>query len=171
MKEYADFANVSAIEEGRRLAPGGYVCKITKVDDYPNKEYIKLEYDIAEGSYKGYWEENEESYGWRDSFIRSYKDSAIKFFKQFTLAVEASNPGYAWKWDEKSLVGKLIGLILSEEEYVKRDGSIGTRLKVSRVSNIDRVRKGEYTIPQKKKTNAPEKSTTEISDDDLPFDF
>lgn len=36
-----------------RLTPGGYVCKITVAVDVPEKEYLKLEYDIAEGEAQG----------------------------------------------------------------------------------------------------------------------
>ena len=44
-----------------RLTPGGYVCKITVVVDVPEKEYLKLEYDIAEGAHKGHWDLQGES--------------------------------------------------------------------------------------------------------------
>ena len=40
-----------------RLPPGGYVCEMKCVVDMPAKEYLKIEYDIAEGSYKGYYQE------------------------------------------------------------------------------------------------------------------
>lgn len=171
MKVYENFDSVSAADEKKRLVPGGYVCKITSVSDVPEKEYLKLEYDIADGSFKGYWSDNEENYGWRDSFIRSYKDKAIGFFKQFTNSVEQSNPGYFWKWDEKTLVGKLVGLVLGEEEYEKRDGSIGTRLRVSRVETVENIRSGNFSIPAKKTVTPSQKPSVEASTDDLPFDF
>ena len=36
-----------------RLTPGGYVCEMKCVVDVPAKEYLKIEYDIAEGATKG----------------------------------------------------------------------------------------------------------------------
>lgn len=171
MQKIDNFDSVSAVEEKKRLVPGGYIARITKVEDVPQKEYLKMEYDFADGDFKGYWADKEENYGWRDSFIRSYKDKAIGFFKQFTNAVEDSNSGYKWNWDEKTLVGKLVGLILSEEEYEKRDGSIGTRLRVNKVASIESIRNGNYTVPAKKTVTVSAKPSADVSTDDLPFDF
>lgn len=170
MKVYKDYDKVEATSEKKRLTAGGYVCKITKTEDFAEKEYIKIEYDIVEGEFKGYWSENEERYGWRDSFIRSYKDSAIRFFKAFTNAVEGSNSAYVWDWKDRSLVGKLVGLVLSEEEYEKRDGSVGTRLRVNWITTVDNIRSGNFTVPAKKTITVQPKQETTIEDDDLPFD-
>lgn len=169
MNPIKNFDSVELPSEHKRLTAGGYVCRITKAEDVADREYIRLEYDIAEGDLKGYWNDNEENYGWRDSFIRSYKDSAIRFFKAFTTAIEQSNSAYKWNWNEQTLVGKLVGLVLSEEEYEKRDGSIGTRLRVNRVTSIDNIRNGNYTVPAKKVIDTPQKPVV-VDDDDLPFD-
>lgn len=172
MKPINNFETLETPSEFKRLVPGGYVCRITKVEDVANKEYLRMEYDIAEGDLKGYWDENDERYGWRDSFIRSYKDKAQAFFKQFIQTVEASNNGFVWKWDEQSLKGKMLGIILGEEEYEKRDGSVGTRLRVSKVMSIDRIRNGNYIVPSKKTIPVNERaSAPAVTDDDLPFDF
>ena len=34
--------------EFNKLPAGGYICQITAVDDEPKKEYLKLEFDIAD---------------------------------------------------------------------------------------------------------------------------
>lgn len=39
------------------------------------------------------------------------------YFKGFITAVEESNPGYKWNWDEKTLKGKKIGIVFRMEEY------------------------------------------------------
>ena len=172
MKPINNFDSVEVPNEHRRLTPGGYVCRITKVEDVADKEYLRIEYDIAEGSLKGYWDDNDERYGWRDSFVRSYKEKAHGFFKQFVQSVEQSNSGYVWKWDEQTLKGKLVGIILSEEEYEKRDGSIGSRLKANKTVSVDRIRSGDYTVPAKKTLSVNERtSAPAVTDDDLPFDF
>lgn len=61
-----------------------------------------------------------------------------------------SNPGYKWNDDERTLVDKLVGIILAEEEYIKNDGSIGTRLKITRTIPVAKIRAGEYKVPGKK---------------------
>ena len=172
MKPIENFESVEAASERKRLTPGGYICRITKVEDVSDKEYLRMEYDFADGELKGYWDENDERFGWRDSFVRSYKDKAAGFFKQFVQSVEQSNSGFAWKWEEQALKGKLVGIILSEEEYQKRDGSVGTRLRVSKTTSVDKIRSGDYTVPAKKTLAVNERTTASaISNDDLPFDY
>lgn len=44
-------------------------------------------------------------------------DSYKSRFKGFTTSVENSNPGYKWNWDERTLVGKKVGIIFGMEEF------------------------------------------------------
>lgn len=142
--------NVPDPVEGR-LEPGGYVCKITMVKDVPEKEYLYLEYDIAEGACKDYWNELYKSKSfWGGKLYRSYKDSALSMFKGFLTAVKESNPGFVFNNEEKRLEGKLVGLVLGEEEYRKNDGSDGTRLYVAAIRSVDKIRSGDFTVPPKK---------------------
>lgn len=151
-----------------RLAAGGYVCRIEDVQDNPDKEYLYIEFDIAEGEYKGYYSQLAASFGfWGGRFYRSYKDKALGMFKGFLLAVEESNDGYKFNNDESTLVGKLVGLILREEEYIGNDGNIKTRLKVSNVKNADAIRDGKFKVPPLKKL--PVEETMEDVTDDCPF--
>ena len=107
--------------------------------------------------------------------FRSYKEKALGMFKHFTNCVENSNAGYTWAWDEKSLVGKFIGLVLGEEEYEKSDGSVGIRLYVKEVKTVQEIKDGNFKIPELKVLkNRPSEPVnngfTEIdSSDDLPF--
>ena len=34
-----------------KLPAGAYICVIKTVEDVPDKEYLKIEYDIADGKY------------------------------------------------------------------------------------------------------------------------
>ena len=170
--------NLENIEEAKdfdRVQPGGYVCGITAVEDVVRKEYLKLEYDIADGPFKNYYRNLYNSKGfWAGNFIRSYKDAALPFFKAFITSIENSNSGYHWNSDEKTLVRKFIGLVLAEEEYKANDGSIKTRLYVAKVTSVDKIRKGDFKIPALKKISelASTASTAEDNisgDDGVPF--
>ena len=52
--------NVQEAGEFQRMPSGGYVCKITNVEDVPidpktgKGDYLKIEYDICEGEFKDY---------------------------------------------------------------------------------------------------------------------
>ena len=173
------FDNWESVEEKgnstqKILPPGGYVGKITAVTDNPDKEYLRIEWDICEGEYTGNGASCVERNGFLPSsnkFVRSYKESALGFFKGFISSVEQSNPNWKWAFDEKQLVGKLVGVILGEEEYRKNDESIGTRLVVKRTIPVDDVRKGNFKIPDKtllKEEYKPVSFTT-VDDGELPF--
>lgn len=158
------------------LPAGGYVCKFGNIADEPVKEYLKIEYDIAEGEYKGYYQDLWDSKAfWGGTLYKSYKDSALGFFKHFTNCIEASNKPFIWNDDETKLRGKQIGLVLSEEEYENREGAVKTRLYVSAIKTVEDIRKGLYKIADKKLLNSGNKSNkktselTPVDDDLLPF--
>lgn len=162
--------------ELERLKPGGYVCVLKVVTDEPQKEYLKIEYDIAEGANKGYYTALYQAKGfWGGTFYRSYKEKALPMFKGFLTAVQESTPGFVFRNEEKTLEGKLVGLVLSEEEYMGNDGKVKKRLYVSAVRNVDKIRKGDFTVaPLKTYTKAVSKDgfypvQENMSDDDVPF--
>lgn len=156
MRKINNWEKVKASDDFERLPAGGYVCTIIHVDDEPSKEYLHIEYDIAEGDHKNHWTETSERFGWwGGDFYRSYKDSAVGMFKGFMNAVEESNPGFKWEWDETALEGKAIGVVLGEEEYIKNDGSVGTRLKVRSIKAAQDIRDKKFRIPKVKKLEEP----------------
>jgi hypothetical protein len=169
--------NVKEAEDFKRLVEGAYVCKITSVEDAADKEYLKVEYDIAEGEFKNYYSDLFESRKfWGGRLIRSYKESALRFFKSFVTAVENSNKGFEFDEDKlNELKGKLIGLVLGEEEYVKADQNMAVRLYVSQTRSVDEVRKGGIVPPVRKelKPTVADKKAFEAlamtADDELPF--
>lgn len=174
MQKVNDWDNVQESGNFRNLPAGGYVCRIESVKDEPQKQYLKVEYDIAQGDFKGYALDCETRNGfWPLTTIRSYKEKAIGFFKHFISAVEKSNSGYKWSWEEKTLEGKLIGMVIGEEEYEKRDGKIGTRMTVKDTLSIYDIKDGKYSIPEPVKIQRTEKPSVdvEVDDEDLPFDF
>lgn len=166
-----DWNSVEEAQEYKSLPAGGYICEITAAEDVEEKEYLRLEYDIQRGDFAGYWRNLYENKGfWGGHFIRSYKETARGFFKAFITALQESNPGYTFNNDERSLVGKAVGLVLYEEEYLKNDGSVGTRLTVDRPRSVKAILSGDFKVPDKKVlagSKTPE--FTPIDDDDVPF--
>lgn len=182
--------NVQEAAEFERPVAGAYIVRIVNVEDNEEKEYLRLEYDFAEGNFKGYYADLYKSKGfWGGSFIRSYKEKALPFFKQFKTCLEVSNRGYFFDEDNLSaMCGRLIGIVLGEEEYRKNDGGIGTRLYVAQIRSVKAIETGDFKVPEPKKLApvtagdyavasgfaAPQYGGTgfaELSDDDgeLPF--
>ena len=140
-------------------------------------DYIKIDYDICHGEFKGYYTKQNEKFGgnWFASFIRSYKESALGMFKHFISCVETSNVGYRWDWNERGLVGKYVGVVLGEEEYEKNSGDIGIRLVVKDIKTTEQIVRGDFEIPDIKKLERKNPSPSEVAfipmsaSDDLPF--
>ena len=151
-----DMTNVQEASDYQRPAPGGYICTITAVEDIEAKEYLKVSYDIAEGEFKGYYSEmreNHPDWEWAGAYTKSYKPTALSMFKRFCTAVSRSNGGYVFDGgqvnaDEKTLVGKKIGLLFGEEEYYGNDGEKKTRLYVVREFSVDKL--AEQKVPKLK---------------------
>ena len=176
MKPISNWDDVVPTSNREALQPGGYVIKITKATDDPKKEYLKLVYDIAEGDqakrYSDEWGLNPDN-DYAHSFYRSYKEKALGMFKAFINAVEGSNAKYKWDWKEEKLVGKLVGIVLGEEEYENNRGEVKVRLYVNSVHPADEIRKGDFKVPALKKLKgaaAPEvEGFTPLTDADVPF--
>lgn len=184
MRAINNFENVQASTgEFAKPGAGGYCVEILSVKDVPfdpikNKgDYLVIDYDICHGDFKGHYTKQHERYGgnWFASFIRSYKESAAGMFKHFINCIEESNSGYKWNWNEQSLVHKYVGIVLGEEEYLKNDGTVGTKLVVKDVKTIQQIAKGDFKVPEIKRLSATPTATASTNlppitgTDDLPF--
>lgn len=155
-----DITNVQEAGEIVRPEAGAYNCVITAVEDIAEKEYLKVTYDIAEGKYKGYYtelRENHPDWLWSGAYVKSYKQAALPMFKRFCSAVSKSNgnfvfDGGAVNADEKTLIGKHIGLVFQDEDYYSNSGDIKTRLIVYSECPVDKVK--DQKVPKPKKLKA-----------------
>ena len=142
-------------DEIRRPVPGGYAAKIVKVEDNTEKMCLYIQWEFAEGEYKGCNQETFDALGfWPMLLYRSYKPTALRFFKGFKTAVEESNRNFVFQNDPQSLVGKYVGVVLGEEEYRAKDGTVKTRLYVSEARSGKAIRNGDFKIPELKKLPA-----------------
>lgn len=198
MKPIADWDKVKPAAERPQLPKGGYIVKIldSKLVEFPDRNnpaviaFSKLELaiDIIEGEYKGFYEDdyraqNLEDKRWK-GVIRQYvpkddgteKDEWTKSsFKALTDAVEDSNPGYHWDWNEAGLKGKIVGCLFRNEEWEYEDRR-GWSTRPFKLISSDMIRSHKYKVP-KDKPLKQKVSTSDIfgdfseidNDDDLPF--
>ena len=98
-------------------------------------------------------------------------------FKTFTDALEASNDGYHFDWDEKKFKGLMIGGLFNLREWEK-DGRRGKSTNLAQVCSVDKIRTGKYKLPKDQLLSGspaePAASSvpsgyTVVHDDDLPF--
>lgn len=166
--------NWNLIEENKpstMLEPGGYVCRITGVQDMPEREYLWVIYDVIEGERAGIYSGLGIDEDWKHRFSRSYKETAYGMFKAFINRVEESNRGFKWDGrDERQFVGKEIGLVFGKELYTNDKGEDKERTVVSYVCASQDIRNGEYKVPQvkDKRTQVPASSGYD-NYSDVPF--
>lgn len=145
--KHVDMSNVKEAGQFETLPAGKYIGVIRKVEDFPDKEYLKVTYDIAEGEHAGHFDKIREAhpdYSWIGAYVKSYKPKALPMFKRFCSAVSKSNGAFVFDGgtvnaDEQTLVGKKYGIVLREEEYYSNSGDLRTRLIVDQECPIDKL--------------------------------
>lgn len=165
IEQFKDYNQVKAYSDFPTLPKGGYILKImgVSVQTNSNGKYLQIGCDIAEGEYKDFFAEQYKNdqrseKKWGCNFLLSIpKDDGSKkdgwtkrSFKTFTTALEESNNGYHFDWDEQKFKGKLIGGLFNEREYQKTDGTIGRATNLDRVCAAEKIRKGDYKLPEDK---------------------
>lgn len=156
--------NVQAYSDFQKLPVGAYVCTIKRAavqsSDYGVQLCVLI--DINAGEYAGYYQEDynrnqREDKKWK-GVLRlwlpkedgSDKDEWTKsILKGFVTAVEESNRGYTWNWDERTLAKKEIGVLFRNEEW-EWDGKSGWSVRPFRAISVDSVEDGNFTIPKDK---------------------
>ena len=170
---------VSTNEGGfTKLEPGAYVAKIVEFSDFPQREYVEVVYDIAEGPRAGFYSDDwGREHPYAHHFFLSYKDKAAGMLKGRLEAIASSNPGFdpfaAWDAGKESMfVGKLVGINLQEEEYETNDGEVRTRLNVCQVVDVAKVRSGDVKLRDKKTLDKPRQTpkTADVYAGEIPFD-
>lgn len=155
---------VQEFSDRPKLPLDAYVCNVRKAVIQSNEygEQLCLLFDIAEGEFKGFFDDDFKASTRADKkwkgvlrqFIPkddgSEKDEWTKSsFKGMVTAFEKSNPGYQWNWDEASLVGKVVGILFRNEEW-EYEGKTGWAVRPFRAISVDSVRNEDFTLPKDK---------------------
>ena len=188
------FSGYEAKKSGgaREILPaGGYVAKIisAKVEAGNYGEKLIVAFDIDEGDYRGFFKRDfegntNEDKKWRGVYRLnipaddgSEQDGWRKrSFNNFAFAVENSNSGYTFDWDEKRLKGKLFGVLFRNKEWAF-NGRSGWTTEACSATDAQAIRDGKYKVPKDKgldggarfETTAASAVAEDESSDDLPF--
>ena len=195
IKKFSDYEQTKGYGDYERLPKGGYVLVIKAAQLMQNSmgEYIKVSADIYEGEYiqfftREYKAQQSEDKKWHCNYLLNVpKDDGSeqdgwtkRKFKTFTEALEDSNEGYHFDWDERRFKGLLIGGLFNEREYEGRNGDVRRATNWGGVCAASKIREGNYKLPADKLLNkgysaaAPASSDGFMSipdgdDEELPF--
>ena len=185
----SDWEEIQPAGLGGRLPADGYVLHIIDAEVKTSEsgwQYLDLTIDIAEGDFKNYYARNYENQSgdknWRGHYRQgtpANKNSG-GYFKGLITAIEQSNQGYQWDWNEKSLIGKEVGCLFRDEEW-EYNGHSGLRATPFRATTSEKIRSGDFQVPQPKYLNqnnqqrGAQASTAsaitfeQVRDQDIPF--
>lgn len=192
MKQFKGFERKEQVE-WEALPKGAYVIKLLSIKEEANKNssgtHLKMAFDIAEGEYAGFYKkafesDTREDKKWNNDaviYLSVPEDNspqwAIDNFNKFMTAVEDSNEGYHWGWDESTLKDKLVGAKFCNEQS-EYDGKIYDHTKAKWFIAAKKVRDGKYgKLPNDKLIQSTSTSSTgdfmnipdTISAEEIPF--
>lgn len=197
MRPFNNYDTTQTISARAQLPVGAYICQILKAEEkvYSSSkgEWHKLEvsFDICEGEHKDFYANDYRSQSGEDKKWKgvlrmniptddgSEADGwAKRSFKTNILAIEESNNGYHWDWNEAQLKGKTVGIVFRSEEW-EYNGKRGWRTAPFKMVPAADVKSGNIKIPDPKplngKTASQASTATDLSDfvevasADLPF--
>lgn len=167
------------------LPAGAYVGRIygAKADE----QALTLQVDVVEGEFAQYFHkrfdaDKDSTYGqkYKGTFRLSIPngdgndDWKIRAFNSSIGAIELSNPGYKWDWNEAGLKGKAIGLNVREREW-EMNGNTGVTTEIGALVPVEDVKAGKVK-PMKKRglkggssANTANGGFMEVNVEDIPF--
>lgn len=176
--------SVAFTGEFESIAPGGKICVIKSAvvqQTTTGKETLVILFDIADGESKGFYQrkfdeakKSNADAKWQGVYRQLTEGNSLPFFKGLITAIENSNSGFKWDFDESKLKGKLFGGIFGQEEYEK-NGEVKLATKCMQIRSVDVIKKGVEAPAIKKLANAPYTFSGSIGtapaeySDELPF--
>lgn len=192
MKQFKGYGRMEQYEY-EALPKGAYIIKLLSIKEESNKNgngtHLKIAFDIAEGEYAGFYKrafENDtrEDKKWPADgqlVISAPEDNSEQWivdnFNKFMTAVEDSNEGYHWNWDENTLKNKIVGakFCIEQSEY---DGKIYDHTRAKWFIAAEKVRSGKFGKLPNDKLISTKPSTgsndfvnipDDVTDEELPF--
>lgn len=176
MKKRNCYNRNNIITAQEKLPVGGYVAKIlnAKEENFEWGDRLAIAFDIVEGEYAGFFDKNfknqqSEDKKWKGT-IRinipkedgSEKDEwTQKRFNTNMVAIEESNPGFYFDWDETKLKGKMVGIIFNNKEY-EFNGNHGFFTNPHSFASVEDIRSGNFKIPKDTLLSNPRSSAPAV---------
>lgn len=196
IKKFNSYATTKAYSDYQQLPKGGYVLRImgAVTAESAYGQYVKISCDIAEGEYKDFFaneyrNQQKEDKKWHCNYLLNVPNDdgseqdgwTARRFKTVIEALETSNPGYHFDWDETKFKGKLIGGLFNYREYETSNGDVRSATNLAQLCEVEKIRSGKYQLPNdrllKKSAPAPAVSgdsfmeilATAGEEEELPF--
>ena len=163
MKKFKDYDKTRSYSEAKQLPKGGYVLRIMNASEKEgnNGKYIEVSCEIEEGEFKGFFmddykNQDREDKKWHCKYLLnepkddgSERDGWTKRrFKTVVEALEDSNNGYHWDWDETKWKDKLVGGLFNTRQYRTQNGEIREATNLKQLCSVESIRSGNFKLPK-----------------------
>lgn len=165
MRAFKGYNEAKVYTETEKLPAGAYVVRLLKGARVEASEYgetLLVPFDIDEGDYKDFYTRQFQSSQMED---KKYKgvfrmrlpkedgteqdEWTLRRLKTNLVAVEDSNAGYHWDWNEAGLAGKKVAMLFQNKEWEFKNQTGWTAQPHSLIS-IEKFREGKYKLPADK---------------------
>lgn len=172
------------------LPAGAYVGKIygARMEDTPSGQRLAIQVDVEEGEHAGYYHRryNADQGGRFTARYRGVTRLSVpnagtdaqraewqtRAFENLAFALEESNDGYHWDWDEAKLTGLAVGFTVREKDYfIPESGNSGTTTEIAGFWPVAKVRAGEVRTPRKRELSAADRARMEQAAADTAAGF
>ena len=181
------FDNYKDVKLMKDLQPGGYICKIMDAEviaepgnfgAFAGKicQHLIIYFDISVGEFKGYYEDlfqgQIDKKFWKGKlnfyFPIEWDEPAKRKLKKNVLApIEQSNPGFEWRFNEKDLREKEVGVLFYEREWEwEEKGISGITVTPYALVTTEEIKNKTYKI---KKSQLKNEEPPITLPKDLPF--
>ena len=149
---------------------GGYVAKIVTAEikkSARGNEMLVIGVDIADGEFKDHWTKLAEKFDkpFYPSIFQLTEGDHVSYFKGLISAIEQSNSGFKFNFNEQDLIGKRLGVNLREEEYLNKEKEVKTSLKVAYFTTAQEAKAGLPPLaPKKLKAEQTQTASQKSSD-------
>ena len=149
------------------LPAGGYVVKIisARAEQSNFGERLVIGFDVEEGDFRGFFKKdfdsnNRDDKKWRGVFRVNWPPEnapenekwKVRAANDVMGAIEASNPGYKWDFNEQTLRGKLVGALYRNKEW-EYNGMNGWTTECCKFTDVNSIRSGDFKTPKDKPLN------------------
>lgn len=165
MKPIKNFNDVKPYTDAEKLPAGAYIVKLMKgarVESNQYGEVLLVPFDICEGEYTGFYTAQFQNSQMEDKKYKGVyrmnipkedgteKDGwTMRRFKTDILAIEDSNNGWHWDWNEAGLAGKVVGMLFQNKEW-EFNGSTGWTAQPHSLRAVQDIRDGKFKLPADK---------------------
>lgn len=176
-------ASFTPVRPTARLDPvpaGNYAAGIigAKVESSAYGERLILQVEIIEGPLTGYYKKLYDSQS-GGQFAAKYKGTysvpipadendpneawKTRVLNGLIFALQDSNEGYTWDWDEKKLKGKVLGIKVRDRDWIMEDTTnggyrTGTSTEIGAVCDVNKVRDGSEKPLKKRELSQADKA-------------